>query len=1318
MKAFDLIGCGAVATLSVLACLILSTPAWADVFPVELLDPQAAFTNVAGAPVAISGDYLAAGTEPGQYGPPSVSIFNRKNGVWRFQGMLSVPSSSLTLGFGSAVALDGTNLVIGEAYDPFNNPDYAGGPVYVFAQSSEPGFNAWKTADDTSDVGSYYRYDHPLTTNAQELAATEGWTLTVRCRMVDSFGNGSSVSPSCFVDYAINPTNRFLIWFNLDPNLNLTAELNGMANPITLTTNGDGWGAYHTHQIVFDPTNGTADYYFDGVKMNSSPWLPTAVAPLDGVRFGNGSTSGTGSMNWNLVELKTHVTHQVLALYDAGTNGNASISLDPTNQGWTLYADNHTGSGITNEPVSPDFASAWPLQAVLTPDPGEPSDYRFGDSVAFKGGTIIVGAPAIVGSPYSGDAYVFTQNGSHWIKQAVLTPSVVQNDDQFGASVSLDGDSAIVGAPGLPGEGIRGSAYIFVRNGTNWTQQQQLTNAIMASASYFGNAVAIDGNRVAIGADYASNYDGSVSIFERTNTQWTEQDTFAPDNLPSSAQFGQTVALKGNTVVASGYYCDQAYVYELGPSDWVEAANFLYTNNSDESIRDVAFDGQDVVVSEAEQEPAGIGAVHIYSPDYSNPTAVSNFVGKLLYYPNAEGSLLFDPNQAAFRYKTLLYAQGTSGIVPQFTNIANLYGPTEQARSEFAESELDKALALHPNDPGLGKLLLDIYYDRAEAESIFANNLLTEADAARFPTAISGLLPPHGGFVIDYEIPLYEQALATNRYALEGYFSLFTNNLGAAGSPPLGYQIFTNLVPARGLMPATYLDTNGMVQSVTTNDTPLFTGYKDLALLFTQLQNYGETATTLGKLLVARNNSGDRAAASNMIASVQQLLFLNGEMLKGMFATLPDTNDPSGLAQSIDGWSDSLSALTTLQQNLGQGVNPLGFASDFMLYVHTLPTGSSGSSYDTLRNYLLNDSASPLVLATNALQAAENAYATYRDGQDQLADQMARLNQNYEGRLRDIVGAFPGTPSYSDDATNNPGSLLDQQYEIIQQAQLKILENQTDMSNLNQRVQIEIARASSISNVVIHFGNKAASVEEELGNIQAAQAGADAAADTVDNVLEAAENPAKLIEGLVGAANTAAQVALEKRKGQLEAEKEQDAALEQAQITGINSAAAVKTMLLNMNTLEIESQEDALQLQQALNQMAGLYREKQQLEQKIAEQNYSLAGRYYADPIHRLQAQADMVAANLAFNKAQEFLFFMQRALDYKWDTPMNTTALIGTNEITWTDNTIFKLRNAAELMDLFNAMDQFDADEDLRACLKNHAHRFKPIYGASGRSC
>ncbi len=168
----------------------------------------------------------------------------------------------------------------------------------------------------------------------------------------------------------------------------------------------------------------------------------------------------------------------------------------------------------------------------------------------------------------------------------------------------------------------------------------------------------------------------------------------------------------------------------------------------------------------------------------------------------------------------------------------------------------------------LGGLLLDIYYDRTAAEFVLAGNSLTAADKIRMgpPSVPTGL-------VIDDEIGLYRQALEAYRSALMGHFSLLSDNLGMTQVPPAGYQWFRQLVPARGLAPATCLS-NGVPVSVSGSADALFDGYKDLVLLLNGLRDYGRAIVPLARLLTTRNSAGDVDQARNLITDGERFLFM------------------------------------------------------------------------------------------------------------------------------------------------------------------------------------------------------------------------------------------------------------------------------------------------------------------------------------------------------------------------------------------------------------------------------------------------------------
>ena len=120
----------------------------------------------------------------------------------------------------------------------------------------------------------------------------------------------------------------------------------------------------------------------------------------------------------------------------------------------------------------------------------------------------------------SGSAYIFIRRGDDWIQQAKLIANDGTVADFFGWSVSIDGDYAIVGAYLGNVNGQRsGSAYMFTRSGTIWTEQAKLIASDEAVADFFGISVAIDSNYVLVGAngnnDITNGNDiGSAYIYE------------------------------------------------------------------------------------------------------------------------------------------------------------------------------------------------------------------------------------------------------------------------------------------------------------------------------------------------------------------------------------------------------------------------------------------------------------------------------------------------------------------------------------------------------------------------------------------------------------------------------------------------------------------------------------------------------------------------------------------------------------------------------------------------------------------------------------
>ncbi len=139
--------------------------------------------------------------------------------------------------------------------------------------------------------------------------------------------------------------------------------------------------------------------------------------------------------------------------------------------------------------------ATWSQHAKLIASDSESRRF-FGISVAIDGDRIAIGAPYIVTqSRRPGKAYIFRREGSSWVEEAILIPSRSHNGDDFGWSVSLDGDRVAVGARrpfvgGIPG----GAAYVFRREGTNWVEESVVSAADAGSGDYFGISISLQNN--------------------------------------------------------------------------------------------------------------------------------------------------------------------------------------------------------------------------------------------------------------------------------------------------------------------------------------------------------------------------------------------------------------------------------------------------------------------------------------------------------------------------------------------------------------------------------------------------------------------------------------------------------------------------------------------------------------------------------------------------------------------------------------------------------------------------------------------------------
>ena len=347
-----------------------------------------------------------------------------------------------------------------------------------------------------------------------------------------------------------------------------------------------------------------------------------------------------------------------------------AISGDTVVVGGHGEPSNATGVNGDQSDNSANFAGAayvfvrngagWSQQAYLKASNTGAQD-QFGLFVAISGDTIVVGAPAEDSSATgingdgsnnsasgSGAAYVFVRSGTTWSQQAYLKASNTEAGDSFGWSVGISGDTVVVGAlsedsnaTGVNGNPTdnsatnAGAAYVFVRNGTTWSQQAYLKASNTGAGDRFGQSVAISGDTLVIGAygeasnatgingnqnDDSAPQSGAAYVFVRSGTIWSQQAYLKASNTGAGDQFGYSAAISGDTVVIGADFEDSnatgingnqndnstssagaAYVFVRSGTVWTQQA-YLKASNTDAGDvfgYAVAISGDTIVVSAA-----------------------------------------------------------------------------------------------------------------------------------------------------------------------------------------------------------------------------------------------------------------------------------------------------------------------------------------------------------------------------------------------------------------------------------------------------------------------------------------------------------------------------------------------------------------------------------------------------------------------------------------------------------------------------------------------------------------------------------------------
>ncbi|MEO5916776.1 MAG: Ig-like domain-containing protein [Luteolibacter sp.] len=195
-------------------------------------------------------------------------------------------------------------------------------------------------------------------------------------------------------------------------------------------------------------------------------------------------------------------------------------------------------------------AGVWTLQLRLE-DPAGTTNDEYGAAIAIKSGYAYIGKPG----KKAGEVMIYKKGGSSWTY--VTRVYGVSKGDRFGESLATDGSALAVGAPfdNTAVGADAGSVTVFRKSAEVWTSEATLTATDAVSHDYFGSSVAIQGNRLLIGALLGYNSYGCAYIFEKT-TKWSQKTRLIPYNTSPDGRSGHCVALVGNTVLVGAYQSD------------------------------------------------------------------------------------------------------------------------------------------------------------------------------------------------------------------------------------------------------------------------------------------------------------------------------------------------------------------------------------------------------------------------------------------------------------------------------------------------------------------------------------------------------------------------------------------------------------------------------------------------------------------------------------------------------------------------------------------------------------------------------------------
>jgi hypothetical protein len=640
-----------------------------SVFEHQRLLPAKDASRYFGSSVALGSDTLITGNSADDTDDTSVGtvrVFARSGNAWVAEARIVPTDVQQYLGFGQRIAMSGGTVLV-SASVPLTNDE---GVVYVFERDgagftqrqklTQPALSqndfgsAIAISGDTAIVTAPYDGVRGTWSGAAFVYARSGSTFATQQKLSASdgmpyagFGRSVSISGDTAVVGALG---------ELDPDLPVVPSA-----AYVFVRSGTSWSEQQKLTIT-DATNvlfGTSVFVSGDVAFVGAPgddergtdagaayvfvrsgttWTQLQKLlpePGVGARFGgaitvSGDTALVSAVGRDGVAFDgagyvfvrsgaTWVLQEKLVNDDPVPNDYFSHSVGLSGETAVLGASGDNSSLVVFE----RDGSSWEKSATVSPTDWATGD-RFGSSISVSGDTALVGAPSEETNVVvrTGTVTVFSLQGDFWRsrqKLVALESGRIANSRQFGWSVSLSGDTALIGDPGRP-------AYVYVRTGAGGFSSNQRLAPSDGVSGDFGHSVALSGDTALIGAptrDALGTGSGAVYPFARTGTTWSSAGTLLGDDTAAGDFFGGAVAISGDTAIVGAREDDgraaqsgSAYVFTLTSAGFTQQQKLVPADGAAGDLfgQAVAITGDTALVGASHDDDRGAdsGAVYVF----------------------------------------------------------------------------------------------------------------------------------------------------------------------------------------------------------------------------------------------------------------------------------------------------------------------------------------------------------------------------------------------------------------------------------------------------------------------------------------------------------------------------------------------------------------------------------------------------------------------------------------------------------------------------------------------------------------------------------